>query len=620
MKFHWKFFDSHTRSFPEPMGLRARVVLLMALLLVVGSSFWGVHALMRPDSFFDPQGIDLRGEWDFFNGSPSNKKVSVQKVKVPEPLEPQLREPLAQEFWYVKQFLLTDDLWKDRDKLWIALGSVKGKHQVWLNDKYVGSADGSSLGIYPLTLEQLNKKAIEIRVKVLKGDFRFPGIVHFVPMQIGRGEILQKQISHYYFELGVKPVIPAILRWVLFIGFAAFFLAMPIRREYAIFAFYSLFGAIQALSGWRFFPLYDDFSLRHGIFFHAQILCMAMVPIFVAEFLRFHSRSRFVVWIYSFIFAAIPITAYFMAKSSSQRLSMAEGVHAVWPWLSYGLGSIFCLLAAQYFYRRLHLVNRSVSAAMLGVFLILQAAISGIHSSKQFLYNLFLLPEFLDIAMLGCASYALVGDFGNLNKLFFRAREALPGRVKRLLHRKATDAVEELFGICLVVDTVGYTKKIAAMNEMEKEQFNKKLKSILLPIIQTSGGEKIADTGDGIVALWELDSAADTYSKAHESCFSAARQILAISEQHDDLQFRMGMAQGSMKCFFHSPNFSYLGDPINIASRLESVACAGEVLVHESVSTAPEENLENLRSYLAKGAQFKARVLGKKEKPRLRAA
>ena len=89
----------------------ARVAGFGILALAIVAVLFSANAILKQDSFVDPQALVLDGEWGFYNGKLSltqaNKPTTwSQKIIVPQPIPENIRKNLAAEFWYQKEINL----------------------------------------------------------------------------------------------------------------------------------------------------------------------------------------------------------------------------------------------------------------------------------------------------------------------------------------------------------------------------------------------------------------------------------------------------------------------------------------------------------------------------------
>lgn len=622
MQFVWDFFEKHSRSGPDPMGNGIRLSTLAALLAVILGSAYGLSALITPANYVDPIGLELSGEWDFQNGARKNGDTWNRKVKVPKPLAPQLgEEELASEIWYRRTFSLSKALWEKRDELWLSLGSIKGAYTISIDGKYVASGDGLGPAVYKIPPNILDdeRKNHELTVRVTPTEGLFPGIVHFTPMQLARSRFLQRQILDYYFQVAAKPLIPAVFRWVLFMAFAALFIAMPIRREYLYFSLYAFFSGLAALSWWRFFPLYEDFFAKKQFLFVSTLMAHACIPIFVVEFFRLRKAIREFAFVYSGVVVSLPLLSEFFLHAEEKKIVLQQLVYNQIPYFVMLPAAAFSLLCTIYLRNRIRVGHRFVQGAVLSICLAASTALEAGWLKNGVSFERYLTPEYLDLTLFLALAVLMIGDFRSLNYMFLRTKESLPSIVQKLVLAGIKQSVQEFRAVVLVVDTVGYTKKIATMTSEERDIYNRRLKGTLQPIVDAFGGERISDTGDGLVAVWNLPADAAGAESSRKSAIEAAMAIAENGERDNELRFRVGLAEGTVKCLFESPNYSFLGDPINVATRLEAAASPNEVLVHESLplSKVSERGFYEGQEqvFVVKGANYRGRAVTRKFPP-----
>src|SRR6218665_1407708 len=89
------------------------------------------------------KGFDISGEWEFRNGPPGTKDSFPEKVKVPDPLPPAIKQNLAEEFWYRKKFELPAGIGAEPKALF--MGSIKGQHEIYWNGEFIGGGGDLTL-------------------------------------------------------------------------------------------------------------------------------------------------------------------------------------------------------------------------------------------------------------------------------------------------------------------------------------------------------------------------------------------------------------------------------------------------------------------------------------------
>ena len=122
--------------------------------------------------------------------------------------------------------------------------------------------------------------------------------------------------------------------------------------------------------------------------------------------------------------------------------------------------------------------------------------------------------------------------------------------------------VDKKLAAIMFTDIVGYTEQ---MSEDEDKAFAliKKKRDLLLPLIEKHEGKLIKEIGDGTLTR---------YFKADDAIECASR---FQSKTDDDLNVRVGIHTGEVII----DNEDVFGDVVNVASRLESIAVPGSVLV-----------------------------------------
>ncbi len=134
----------------------------------------------------------------------------------------------------------------------------------------------------------------------------------------------------------------------------------------------------------------------------------------------------------------------------------------------------------------------------------------------------------------------------------------------------------------MFTDIVGYT---ALMEEDEQKAFDllKKSRQIQKPVIEKHNGKWLKEIGDGVLA---------SFSTISDAVFSA-KEIQEICQKEVDLKLRIGIHHGEV-VFEGNDVF---GSGVNIASRLESLAPIGGIIVSESVHRNIT-NKKNIKSIL----------------------
>jgi len=120
----------------------------------------------------------------------------------------------------------------------------------------------------------------------------------------------------------------------------------------------------------------------------------------------------------------------------------------------------------------------------------------------------------------------------------------------------------------MFTDIVGYTA-LMGNNEQKAFELLRKNREIQKPIIEEFGGRWIKELGDGVMASFTAVS----------NAVYAAIKIQEACHQDGAFELRIGIHQGEVVF----ENDDIFGDPVNIASRLQSLAPPAGIYVSESV-------------------------------------
>lgn len=127
-------------------------------------------------------------------------------------------------------------------------------------------------------------------------------------------------------------------------------------------------------------------------------------------------------------------------------------------------------------------------------------------------------------------------------------------------------ASERKLAAILAADLVGYAARVAQDEETVLTRVREVFDRIVSPSVTAAGGRIVKTMGDGFLAEFA-------------SPVSAARCAVQIQTgmagSGTDLEFRMGLHLGDILC----DGDDILGDGVNIAARLESIAPAGGILL-----------------------------------------
>jgi class 3 adenylate cyclase len=192
-----------------------------------------------------------------------------------------------------------------------------------------------------------------------------------------------------------------------------------------------------------------------------------------------------------------------------------------------------------------------------------------------------------------------------------KSRKVVPKWFMGFLATGTEKAVVEIPLIVLAIDIVGYTKHLFALGEQGRKEYHDRIRAALGSLVSDHGAEKLSDRGDGGLFAWDLPESSSDKREAIHKAILAIRELLKISEIETDLSFRIGISAGSVRCEWREGEISYLGDSLNIASRLEGMAKPGRALLDSSLlGFVDEEFLDvELIAEERKGIVYKARSL-----------
>ena len=127
--------------------------------------------------------------------------------------------------------------------------------------------------------------------------------------------------------------------------------------------------------------------------------------------------------------------------------------------------------------------------------------------------------------------------------------------------------IERKSAAIMFTDIAGYTE---AMSESEQKALDmlRRKRSILKPLIENHQGTYVKEIGDGTLSYFESGYNASACAKEFQ------KEI-----QKDDLNIRIGIHIGDI--VFDDEDV--YGDGVNIASRIESLAPVGGVLISKNV-------------------------------------
>ena len=153
--------------------------------------------------------------------------------------------------------------------------------------------------------------------------------------------------------------------------------------------------------------------------------------------------------------------------------------------------------------------------------------------------------------------------------------------------------IERRLAAILTVDTVGYSRMMAADEAGTLAKLKTLRAEIFDPLTKKLGGRIFKNTGDG--ALAEFSSAVDAVQSAME-----VQQALAARKEENGISLRIGISLGDVIV----DGDDLFGNGVNVAARMEALAEPGTICisgnVQEHIGTALDVQFEDLGPQLVK--------------------
>lgn len=549
------------------------------------------------------KGFDISGEWDFLNGPGGANETFPEKVKVPEPLPPAIKQNLAGEFWYRKTFDLPAGLANQPKALF--MGSIKGQHEIYWNGEFIGGGGELTLGIYALPKHLLSAKQVDLRVRVKRMNHLFPGIVHLEKVVIGNLSDAEARLNRFYFDTGLKPLLSAALKVALFFVFLGLFASVPRNREYFSFALFSLLSALSSSFYSRFFPGYGDQLLRQSFIFFFSTTALGVLPMLTADLLRLPESRRSAFRVYGFSLALVFLGAALMSGGAA-RLFLYSLANTWMPLLT-----LVPMAAYSFFHAwRLDSVlrHRKVQICAFAVFALVGLFALGTTMSALFKFQLTQFDMYFDLLVNAGLAVALAMDFRFMSMRSIKAGQVVPKWFSGIISSGAERVILDLPLVVIAVDTVGYTKHLVALPLDDREGLHAGIREKMRLLADEFGGQKISERGDGGIFAWDLP--AGKHRQDVLNTVMAAARYLGQSES--GVFFRAGIAAGVVRAEMRAGDISFLGEALNVASRLEGLAEPGSALVDEALASEISEQAEpESKEAELKGVTYRARPLKK---------
>lgn len=136
----------------------------------------------------------------------------------------------------------------------------------------------------------------------------------------------------------------------------------------------------------------------------------------------------------------------------------------------------------------------------------------------------------------------------------------------------------------LLTDIKGFTSKTSLSSRSQTVELLKKHKEIVVPVIEKRGGRVVKNIGDAFLAVFESPTEAVLCGIDIQENLKKHNEDKNSSEK---IEIRIAINSGEVAV---SPEGDVFGEPVNITSRLESIAEAGQVFFTEAVYLAMNKN------------------------------
>ena len=189
---------------------------------------------------------------------------------------------------------------------------------------------------------------------------------------------------------------------------------------------------------------------------------------------------------------------------------------------------------------------------------------------------------------------------------------------------------KKIYATIFFLDLANFTTKSEEMEARLIVQFLNQLFEEIVPIIEKHDGIIDKFTGDGLMALFgvPISSRNDPNIDAANAVLSSVKVVEKIKDfnkernlsEEESVHVRIGINTGNVvagNVGYHSRvNYTVIGDPVNIASRLEGAGKGyikndiGCIIIGENTFKAVNNNLQNLLDFELLGPQ---KIKGKRE-------
>ena len=157
----------------------------------------------------------------------------------------------------------------------------------------------------------------------------------------------------------------------------------------------------------------------------------------------------------------------------------------------------------------------------------------------------------------------------------------------------------------MFVDIEGFTALTAQGSRDSVVDLIRRARELVQPQVARHRGRIVKTLGDGFLILF--DSPTEAVLAGRDIQREAVRRNRAFDREQDQLRFRIGITTGEVQL---EDNDVY-GDPVNLASRIQQIAPAGEVYFSEATyqaMTRSEVEHESAGDHELKGVADKVKV------------
>lgn len=126
------------------------------------------------------------------------------------------------------------------------------------------------------------------------------------------------------------------------------------------------------------------------------------------------------------------------------------------------------------------------------------------------------------------------------------------------------------------VDIVGFTPKTSAQSRVENEQMLKRFDGVVRPVVGAFGGKIVKTIGDAFLVTFRSPTDALLWGMAVHDRLAEANATIAAEDRID---IRVAVNVGEVRV----EGNDVFGEAVNIASRIEGEAGAGEIYFSEAV-------------------------------------